>query len=214
MNSARGHRLIWAMFNTALLEVSHHMGRAYHKATDSSVLTKRALQELVDKQADLVRECASFGAEIPTTPMFWKRMTTQLEWIVRQMSWWPAWISGGSDALDPMRAVRAAVSTARNTVTAERVKADTLSPGVDRASTGRDAASTASAEPKDEGAVDDAEASSHADDGEDEVAVSDAEPDDDAGASDMETSEGSDKITGCTSKTAPTRRSSLEPCPA
>ena len=93
MNSARGHRLIWAMFNTALLEVSHHMGRAYHKATDSSVLTKRALQELVDKQADLVRECASFGAEIPTTPMFWKRMTTQLEWIVRQMSWWPAWIS-------------------------------------------------------------------------------------------------------------------------
>ena len=112
VNSARGHRLIWAMFNTALLEASRQMGHAYHKATNSSVLTKRALQELVEKQADLVRECASFGAEIPTTAMFWKRMTTQLEWIVRQMSWWPAWIFGGPDAADPMRAIRAAIAAA------------------------------------------------------------------------------------------------------
>ena len=35
---------------------------------------------------------AFFGAEIPTTPMFWKRQTTQLEWIVRQMSWRPPWL--------------------------------------------------------------------------------------------------------------------------
>ena len=143
VNSARGHWLIWAMFNTALLEASHHMGRAYHKATDSSVLIKRALQELVDKQADLVRECASFGAEIPTTPMFWKRMTTQLEWIVRQMSWWPAWISGGSDALDPVRAVREAVSAAVGVIPTEKTKANRSSPGVNRASTGQDAASAA-----------------------------------------------------------------------
>ena len=46
VSSARAHRLIWAMFNTALLEVSRQMGRADHKATDSSVLTKRASRSL------------------------------------------------------------------------------------------------------------------------------------------------------------------------
>ena len=33
----------------------------------------------------------SFGAEIPTTSMHWKREGHDLEWIVRQMSWTPPW---------------------------------------------------------------------------------------------------------------------------
>ena len=41
--------------------------------------------------SDLVRKVATFGADIPTTPMFWKKEGNGLEWIVRQMSWNPPW---------------------------------------------------------------------------------------------------------------------------
>ena len=75
-----------------LLEASKAKGNAYHKATDANVLTKAELRELVTEQDNLVRELATFGADIPTTPMFWKRETNRLEWIVKQMSWRPAWI--------------------------------------------------------------------------------------------------------------------------
>ena len=81
--SSRGHRVTWAIFDTVLLENSRHRGHAYHKSTDKQVLTKRSLRELVQSRDDLVREMAAFGADIPTTPMFCKRQTSQLEWIVR-----------------------------------------------------------------------------------------------------------------------------------
>ena len=90
--SHRGHREVWAFFNTMLLEASKAKGSAYHKATDANVLTKAELRELVTEQDNLVRELATFGADIPTTPMFWKRETNRLEWIVKQMSWRPGWV--------------------------------------------------------------------------------------------------------------------------
>ena len=111
VSSSRGHRVTWAIFDTALLEHSRHRGHAYHKATDSHVLTKRNLRELIQTREDLVRTMAAFGADIPTTPMFWKRMTTQLEWCVRQMSWFPAWI-WGADVEEPTSAAQATVAAA------------------------------------------------------------------------------------------------------
>jgi len=89
VSSARGHRVTWAMFNTALLAASKQSGQAYFRASESHALTKTELRELVESRDDLVRSMATFGADIPTTPMFWKRHTNQLEWIVRQMSWIP-----------------------------------------------------------------------------------------------------------------------------
>ena len=62
-----------------------------HKQTGQSALTKADLRQLVIEREDLVRRIAAFGAEIPTTPMFWKRHGNELEWIVRQMSWTPPW---------------------------------------------------------------------------------------------------------------------------
>ena len=93
VSSARGHRVTWAMFNTALLAASKHSGQAYFRASESHALTKTELRELVESRDDLVRSMATFGADIPTTPMFWKRHTNQLEWIVRQMSWMPPWVA-------------------------------------------------------------------------------------------------------------------------
>ena len=69
VSSARGHRVTWAIFDTVLLESTRHRGHAYHKSTDSHVLTKRSLRELAPSRDDLVREMAAFGADIPTTPM-------------------------------------------------------------------------------------------------------------------------------------------------
>ena len=62
-----------------------------HEQSGQSALTKADLRQLVIEREDLVRRIAAFGAEIPTTPMFWKRHGNELEWIVRQMSWTPPW---------------------------------------------------------------------------------------------------------------------------
>ena len=92
VNSSDGHRVTWAIFNETLLEIAKSKGRAYHKSSDASALTKVELRDLVTSREDLVKEMASFGADIPTTPMFWKKETNRLQWIVRQMSWAPPWI--------------------------------------------------------------------------------------------------------------------------
>ena len=46
---------------------------------------------MYETRQDLVSRVSSFGAEIPTTSMQWKREAHELEWIVRQMSWAPPW---------------------------------------------------------------------------------------------------------------------------
>ena len=92
VNSGRGHRVAWAIFNSVLLDRTRQSAHAYHTATDSHVLTKRDLRKLVTSRDDLVREMAAQGAEIPTSPMFWKRTTRHLEWCVRFMSWFVPWV--------------------------------------------------------------------------------------------------------------------------
>ena len=48
-----------------------------------------------------MQKISSFGADIPTTPMMWKKEGNHLEWIVRQMSWMPPWVNDikNNDAL-------------------------------------------------------------------------------------------------------------------
>ena len=90
-STLRSQRVTCALFNIALRENSHHVGSLVHKQSGQSALTKTDLKRLVAEREDLVRRIAAFGAEIPTTPMFWKRHGNELEWIVRQMSWKPPW---------------------------------------------------------------------------------------------------------------------------
>ena len=62
-----------------------------HRRSEQHALTKAELRKLVEERADLTRQITTFGADIPTTPMFWKKEGNHLEWIVRQMSWSPPW---------------------------------------------------------------------------------------------------------------------------
>ena len=91
LSTMRGQRITWALFNIALRESSHYVGSLVHKQSGKEALTKAQLKDLLAEREDLVRRVASFGADIPTTPMYWKRHGNELEWIVRQMSWKPCW---------------------------------------------------------------------------------------------------------------------------
>ena len=91
LDSARGQRVAWALFNTALREQSRQTGHLVHKNSSEKALSLQELRDLVNSREDLVRKVATFGAEIPTTPMHWKKEGNHLEWIVRQMSWFPPW---------------------------------------------------------------------------------------------------------------------------
>ena len=62
-----------------------------HKNVNEHILTKEELRAMYETRRDLVSRVSSFGAEIPTTSLQWKREAHELEWIVRQMSWAPPW---------------------------------------------------------------------------------------------------------------------------
>ena len=47
LSSARGHRFVWAGFNTVLQEHSHSQGNLVHRQTQAHVLTKEELRNLV-----------------------------------------------------------------------------------------------------------------------------------------------------------------------
>lgn len=51
----------------------------------------------MDTRRDLTTKLGTFGADLPSTAMQWKREGNELEWIVRQMSWQPPWTNRGQD---------------------------------------------------------------------------------------------------------------------
>ena len=73
-------------------EVNHTTGKLVYRNTNEQILTKGELRELLDSRNDLLQKISSFGADIPTTPMMWKKEGNHLEWVVRQMSWMPPWV--------------------------------------------------------------------------------------------------------------------------
>ena len=93
LRSLRGHRVVWAIFNTVLREAAHQKKSLLHKQNKTSALTKKDLREMCDTRHDLAQKLSTFGAEIPTTSMHWKKQGNQLEWIVRHMSWAAPWTS-------------------------------------------------------------------------------------------------------------------------
>ena len=123
LHTVRGQRVVWALFNTALREHSRQTGHLVHKNSGSNALTLQELRDLVSAREDLVRQVATFGADIPTTPMYWKKEGNRLEWIVRHMSWTPPWVA--SDAADDdhlaMSRRRVKREVLATTVSADRV---------------------------------------------------------------------------------------------
>ena len=97
LSSLRGHRAVWAAFNLALQAAAKDKGLLMHKTTDRTVLTKQHLQEFASKRKDLVHALTTFGSDIPTTSMHWRKQASNLEWIVRHMSWAPPWTESAPD---------------------------------------------------------------------------------------------------------------------
>ena len=102
LSTLRGQRVTWALFNIALRETSHYVGSLVHKQSKQGALTKAELRHLLVEGENLVRRVAAFGADIPTTPMYWKRHGNELEWIVRQMSWKACWCPPSDTARTPL----------------------------------------------------------------------------------------------------------------
>ena len=97
LSALRGQRAVWAVFNTAMQELSYKSGSLVHKQSNASALTKASLRELVDQRNDLVSKLGHYGADLPSTAMQWKREGNELEWIVRQMSWKAPWTHRGQE---------------------------------------------------------------------------------------------------------------------
>ena len=93
----RGQRAVWAVFNTAMQQLSYRSGSLLHKQSHACALSKASLRELIDQRKDLVSKLGRFGADLPSTSMQWKREGNELEWIVRQMSWKPPWTHRGQE---------------------------------------------------------------------------------------------------------------------
>jgi len=97
VRSSRGQREMWAMFNLALREIAYDKRSLVYRNTHAQAVTKAELQQLVAERDNLVHSISSYGADIPTTSMFWNRKCKELEWIVRQMSWPPPWTTSAHD---------------------------------------------------------------------------------------------------------------------
>ena len=89
---------MWAAFNMALGEISTQKTGLVHARAQCEALTKAELRDLCEARGDLLQHVRSFGSEIPTTNMFWKRECNTLEWVVRQMSWMPPWVQSRSES--------------------------------------------------------------------------------------------------------------------
>ena len=100
--------MVWAIFNTALRELSREQGNLVFRGQNQSILTKAELMEFVSGRNDLIHSLCSYGADIPTTNMHWKKEGRNLEWIVRQMMWNAPWIAGSEDNIGQRRPRRAA----------------------------------------------------------------------------------------------------------
>ncbi len=73
VTSLRGQRAVWACFNSAMRQLSRQSGSLLHNQSGAHALTKAALRDLVKTREDLVTKLGSFGADLPSTAMQWKR---------------------------------------------------------------------------------------------------------------------------------------------
>ena len=81
ISSRRENRLTWAIYNEAMRDINHSAGKLVYRNTNEQILTTGELRDTLDKRTDLVQTIAPFGADIPTTPMMWKKEGNHLDWI-------------------------------------------------------------------------------------------------------------------------------------
>ena len=106
VNGMRGHRVVWAMVNSMLLEEAGGKGFAVHRNVmrreggrlrGGEGLTREGLRRMLDDEdmvRRLVHELMTVGKDVRSTPMQWAYEGKRLDWAVKHLSWRPPWVRG------------------------------------------------------------------------------------------------------------------------
>lgn len=103
IHGVRGHRLVWAIVNTVLLEETRGKGFAVQKAAlrrlgypvGGAPLTREDLKAVLqhEETAGSVVNCLmKVGASVRSTPMQWANESRELDCCVKHLSWTPPWV--------------------------------------------------------------------------------------------------------------------------
>ena len=106
VHGLRGHRLVWALVNTVLLEESRGKGYVVQKLAlqrmgarlgggyDTRLTRVELRHALQDEETagKLVHALMTIGQTVRSTPMQWAKKSKELDCAVKQMSWTPPWV--------------------------------------------------------------------------------------------------------------------------
>ena len=106
VHGLRGHRLVWAIVNTVLLEESRGKGYVVQKVAlrrmgarlgvgaDTPLTREELRAALKDEEtaASLVHVLMTVGQGVRSTPMQWAKESKELDCAVKQLSWAPPWV--------------------------------------------------------------------------------------------------------------------------
>ena len=104
MHGLRGHRLVWAITNTVLLEETRGKGRVVQKNALRRMgarldpdrhMTRDELRALLQDEelaGSLVHSLMTVGQGIRSTPMQWADEGKKLDCAVKHLSWAPPWV--------------------------------------------------------------------------------------------------------------------------
>ena len=104
MHGLRGHRLVWSITNTVLLEETRGKGRIVQRNALNRMgarldperhMTRNELRSLLqdeDVAGKLVHSLMTVGQSVRSTPMQWADEGKKLDCAVKHLSWAPPWV--------------------------------------------------------------------------------------------------------------------------
>ena len=112
VSGVRGHRELWALVNTVLLNEARGKGAAVRKnfmrrvggrVVGYEYMTKGRLREMIQDEQQvrtLVHQLMTVGRDVRSTPMCYAYEHKKLDCAVRQLSWRPPWVRSRSGVAD------------------------------------------------------------------------------------------------------------------
>ena len=104
VHGLRGHRLVWAVMNTVLLEEARGKGYIVQRNTVGRMgarmdphmhVTKAELRKVLEDEElvrSLVNSLMKVGQNVRTTPMQWAAEGKKLDCAIKHLSWAPPWV--------------------------------------------------------------------------------------------------------------------------
>lgn len=109
VNGARGHRVLWALVNTQLLQEARQKCFGVYNTAIKKIggrvvglahVSKAQLREMVEDEQQskmLVNLIMSIGKDVRSTPMAWAYEGKKLDAAVKHVSWRPPWMRPSDD---------------------------------------------------------------------------------------------------------------------